>query len=254
MSTTQPHDEHSAHDVVERLAEKSIQWAEIRQEVAAALRSGHSDEAEFHMRDFITVNGDYAAGNHELGRRLGERLGWPVADRELIDMVAEHYHLPGAALELLDEEQSNWVRDVLGDFMPTQVVNRDSYVSHLGKVIKLLAMRGRVVLVGHAAQYFLPRRGGLRIRVVAPLDLRLERVMADEGVGADEARKIVAGHDRKHAQFVEHYFGQDVSDENGYDLVINTRLLGPAEVLDVAYAAAAARGLVSTSQRRVAGE
>ena len=254
MTRTQSHDEHSADDVVERLAEKSIQWTEIRQQLATALRSGHSNDAEFHMREFITVNGDYAAGNHELGRRLGERLGWPVADRELIDMVAEHYHLPGAALELLDEEQSNWVRDVLGDFMPTQVVNRDSYVSHLGKVIKLLAVRGQVVLVGHAAQYFLPRGAGLRIRVVAPLELRLERVMADEGVGGDQARKIVAGHDRKRAQFVEHYFGKDVTDENGYDLVINTRLLGAAEVMDVAYAAAAARGLVSAGERRVAAE
>ena len=254
MAGKEPHDEHSAEDVVQRLAEKSIEWNAIRRQVAAALRSGHSDEAEYHMRDFVTVNGDYSAGNHELGRRLGARLGWPVADRELIDMVAEHYQLPGTALELLDEEEGNWVRDVLGDFMPTQVINRDNYVNHLGKVIKLLAMHGRVVLVGHAAQYFLPRRRGLRIRVVAPLELRLERVMADAGVDEAAAGKIIADHDRKHARFVQHYFEQDVRDEAGYDLVVNTKLLGPEEVVDVAYAAAVARGLMSAQASRAMGE
>lgn len=254
MTTKRPHDERSADDVVLRLAEQRIEWSEIRQQVKAALASGHADDAAFHIREFITVNGDYAAGNHELGCRLGQRLGWPVADRELIDLVAEHYHLPGTALELLDEEQGNWVRDVLGDFMPTQVINRDSYVSHLGKVIKLLAMRGRIVLIGHAAQYFLPRNRGLRIRVVAPLEVRLERVMADERVEEDEGRKIAAEHDRKHSRFVEHYFEQDVRDESGYDLVINTKLLGPEEALEVAYTASVQRGLVRAEERPAVGE
>jgi cytidylate kinase len=172
-----------------------------------------------------------------------------MADHELVDLVAAELGTEGSALELLDEEQSNWIRDVLGDFMPGEIINRDSYVSHLGKVVKLLAMRGRIVLFGHGAPCFLPRDRGLRLRIVAPLEDRTRRLAQEERVGEDRARALITELERSHAAFVSHYFAQDVSSPDMYDLILNSGFLTVDGMVRVALEGAHQAGMDAHSQR-----
>ena len=62
--------------------------------------------------------------------------------RIIVDLIADTFELDGAMLHLLDEAKANWVRDVLGELMPHQIVNLDTYVHHLGKVMRLVGLHG----------------------------------------------------------------------------------------------------------------
>ena len=44
----------------------------------------------------ITITREYGAGGGEVARKLAERLGWELLDRELLHQAAEIEHVPDA--------------------------------------------------------------------------------------------------------------------------------------------------------------
>jgi len=62
----------------------------------------------------------------------------------------------------------------------------------------------------------------LKVRVVAPLALRVERVMALQGLSREQAHEFVTRHDAQRRALIEAVFNADLSDVSLYDLVLNT--------------------------------
>lgn len=228
----------AAENVIEELAERRLDWDRIKGRIDTALARSRPEELPDHgLGPFVTVSGQAGTDGRSLARGIGTALGWPALDGEIVDLVADVFHLDGAMLHLLDEAKANWVREVLGELMPHEVVNRDAYVHHLGKVLRLVALHGNVVLVGRGAQLFLPRRQGLAIRLVAPVDERVRRVSERDGIGVEEARRRVEDVDRRRSDFLRHYFDRDIDDPLLYDLVLNVDQLSEDDVVEVAVTA-----------------
>ncbi|MFZ5586481.1 MAG: cytidylate kinase family protein [Thermodesulfobacteriota bacterium] len=86
-----------------------------------------------------------------------------------------------------------------------------------------LASGGDVVLVGRGAQIALQGVPSvLKVRVVAPLALRVERVMALQGLSREQAHEFVTRHDAQRRALIEAVFNADLSDASLYDLMLNT--------------------------------
>jgi cytidylate kinase len=101
-----------------------------------------------------------------------------------------------------------------------------------------LAARGNVLLVGRAGSRFLrdvPQ--AFHIRLVAPMEIRLRRVIEHRWLRESPARQLIAKSDSKRQAFSASYFGADWSDPVEYHLTLNSGRLGPAAV-DVAACAA----------------
>jgi cytidylate kinase len=228
---------------VEKLADHRLSWDRIEHQIVAALdHDSVVDPPDHHMGPFLAISRESGAGGGTFARLLGDALGWAVLDQEIVDLMADTFDLDAAALHLLDEAGANWVREVLGDLMPHQVINRDAFVHHLGKVMRLVTMHGKVVLVGRGAQLFLPRSSGLAVRLVAPLDDRIRRVRARDGVDETAARRHITEVDGRRAEFLEHYFGCDPQDPTLYDLVLNRSTLTDDALVDIVLAACRQRG------------
>ena len=60
------------------------------------------------------------------------------------------------------------------------------------------------------------------MRVVAPLEVRLERVAELEDMPLTDARKQVLSDDRDRTEFIRAHFGVDPTDPHYYDLTVNT--------------------------------
>jgi cytidylate kinase len=231
-----------ANKIIERLAEHRLDWERVRHNISAALHHELPDDPpDHHMGPYVAVSRLSGTGGGDFAVRLGEALGWPVLDGEIVDLIADSFELDSAMLHLLDEAKFNWVRDVLGELMPHQIINLDTYVQHLGKVIRLVGMHGNVVLVGRGAQFFLPRDHGLAVRLVAPVEERIRRVSGRDVINAAEARKHIEDLDHRRAHFLEHYFGHSIDDPTLYDLVLNRSTLSDTELVET---------VVSLCQRR----
>lgn len=104
-------------------------------------------------------------------------------------------------------------------------------VAHLFKVIRALAARGKVIIVGRAG-VCLTRQlpGGFHLRLVSPLPTRVRRVMAALSISDKEARRAILQRDRARASLVKNYFLRDIDDPLLYDMVWNTETIAPKAI------------------------
>lgn len=72
----------------------------------------------------ICIGREFGSGGHEIGRKVAEKLGLELYDRDLIDRAAEKIvAMPKDVLEKADEKKRNpWLHEVWYD-VPNQELN-----------------------------------------------------------------------------------------------------------------------------------
>ena len=193
---------------------------------------------------YVTISREAESGGAEIARRLGERLGWSVLDRELVNELARRLELEARLLELMDETRVGWFSETLLNLFNSRLVLQDSYVSMLSRVIALAAFDGRVIIVGRGGNLVLPPNYGLRVRVVAPRALRLAALAEREGLDHKKAGALLDEIDASRADFVRRHFHVDADDPAAYDLVIDSARFGLGGSAELIYRALELRGLL----------
>jgi hypothetical protein len=210
-------------------AERKMRAWSLAQEVADWSTQSHRIDAPHgRLGDYITISREAGAGGSEIASAVGEKLGWGVLDRNLVDCVAERFHLSRPMLELVDETRSNWVFDIFGPWFDRKVVPHEKYVIRLVRIVTAAARRGGVVIVGRGGQFLLPPGEGLAVRIIASEKYRVRRIMEKYGLAESRARNYLATVDRGRREFVARFFRHDVNDPHLYDLVINVERFGLA--------------------------
>lgn len=160
--------------------------------------------------------------------RLGERLGWHVYDRELIEQIAGDMHLPAHLLHGVDEHPQSWLTEALGAFLspawrPTLKtwVSEDAFVHSVVKTIRRIGAQRRSVIVGRGSVFILPPESTLRVRLIAPVADRVANLCEQAGISKELAKRNIADTDRQQREFVQKHFHQDPAEPRHYDLVIN---------------------------------
>jgi cytidylate kinase len=170
----------------------------------------------------ITISRESGAGGAVISREVGHLLGWPVYDRELLERIAEQAGLRSELLETLDEKRSHWLVEILEALSGVSTMSGASYARHLAETILALASHGQCVIVGRGSTMIVPPRMSLRVRLVASLEDRTERICKRMGIEKVAAVEHVKSNDAHRAGFVKDYFHRNVGDPHDYDLVINT--------------------------------
>lgn len=192
--------------------------------------------------DVITLSREYGAGASELAGLLRQRLGWPILDEEITQMVAAELGLPNDFLEEWDEHSPGFLES-LGNALrlgsPDMLLD-PSYIGRPSAPDVVRATRGvlqkaadaaPVILVGHGAQVILQDRPRtLHLRLVAPLDDRCRRVLQRRAVTMPQAASIAQKVDRDRSHYVKELFGRDLHDPLLYTLQINTGAMAMSEV------------------------
>lgn len=185
-------------------------------------------EGERKLGPVLTFSREHGAGGGEIAEMVGSRLDWEVFDRCLLDRIAQRYHLSRPMLELVDETKSNWIHDVLGTWMDTNVIPHEKYLTHLRQIVLNAARCGPAIFVGRGVQFLLPRPSVVAIRIIAAEGFRAARVAQQRGIPERKARQVIREVDRGRAEFVARYFHRNINDPHLYDLVINVENHGPA--------------------------
>lgn len=204
--------------------------------VSAIVRLGPAEaSARPAGRRVLTLSRELGAGETQFATALGERLGMRVCDRELLEEEAVRLGVSEAEMEKIDEQPAG----IFQRFRPGGICQR--YVEAIEKIMRELAQRGDVILVGRGGNCFLrddPR--AFHVRLVAPTPVRLHRVMEYRWVRERVAQKLIAESDAQRRSFYEGYFGVDWANPLEYQMTVNTGRLGPA-ALDLAALAAERR-------------
>lgn len=171
---------------------------------------------------WIALSRETGSGGTEIAGIAGELLGWDVLDKQILDFMAQRYGMPRDILEIVDEKRANWVHNLLGTFIDPRLVSREKYVVHLERIVCLAALHGKVVFVGRSAHAHLPRDRGLVVRVIAPKEQRIVRVMERRKLSRREATAVIDETDAARREFCRQYFHYAIEEPLQYDLVLNT--------------------------------
>lgn len=183
----------------------------------------------------VAVSREYGSQGAAVANLVAGRLDRSLWDKELLHAVAEQSGAEEALLAAVDERTRSALRDLIEASILGDEYTESEFLRHLRRVVRLVARLGAVI-VGRGAQYLLDG-DALRVRVVAPLEIRVARVVESQGLDEKHATSKVQRIDQERARFVAHHFGRDVAAPADYDLVVNTGTLTIDRAADVIVAA-----------------
>ena len=164
----------------------------------------------------LAISREYGSGGREIGRRVAQRLNYEYVDKERLfldlDRVGKRW---GQAARELDE--------VCPTFWERHDWQYHGYLTQLESLILDYAAADRVVIIGRGAFLLLQEVPFcLKVRLVAPLEVRLERIMVQESLDRERAEELMARVDRDRACYLQANYGKAWDEDDSYDCVFNT--------------------------------
>jgi len=180
----------------------------------------------------ICLSHEMGAGGPEIGQLVGQRLGYRYIDQELISDAAHRYGLLEEKLSHLDESKPS--------FFERFDAETRRYITVIQTALYEFAEGDNVVLMGRGGQWLL--RGiphVLRIRIMAPFDLRVKRLgkklsgQMGEQTNPRTITDMVRRDDTEKAGRMRYLYEVDLRDPALYDVVVNTEKLSVEGAVDL---------------------
>ena len=182
----------------------------------------------------IAISRQFGSGAEAIAHKVSETLRYDYVDKELISTVAQEAHADEKTIMRFDERGRHPVLHLLMKYVigeqrvvpawPTYYYSNEfevlsvregkspvstaSYRRLVEDVIKKLWERGDVVIVGRGATSILfGRRDVLSVRIMAPLEYRLQRVMLEQGLEHRDSLRLIKRTDKQQARYIRQSYG-----------------------------------------------
>lgn len=182
----------------------------------------------------LLVSREYGSGGVEVARRVGQRMGWHVFDREIVEEISRIAHERQRLIESVDEHALSYWDRTWQEVLTASDAFNEKYLRYLRQVVMSLGYHGEVIIIGRGAQYMLPPACAVRLRLVAPLELRAARLAEREGISPAQAKARILSFDAERSAFVRKTFKSSAESPHNYDLLLNTAEIsfdGAAEIV-----------------------
>ena len=189
----------------------------------------------------ITINRECGSGGGEIARLLGEKLGFKVYGRTVLEAVAKRF---GTTLEEMDRikaQKTNWWSEfcsfyqqfgaagytpgAIADPTPKSVYYAEE------RLLRELAEKENCIIVGRAGfNIFHNDPNALHILIIAKRDARIARIARKQNLSAEEAAKVVDSVDKARDNFVQTVADTSRYDARNYNFVFDVTGMDPETV------------------------
>lgn len=193
---------------------------------------GHASEGPW-----ITISTQLGAGGAELAARLGERLGWQVFDKQILQEIAKSTSAREKVLNRLDEHAVGVFEDFATHLFVPGNLGHSAFVLEMMRVVWAIARQGQAIMLGRGANWLLDPRYGVRVRAIAPVEKRVLWLRSTQAMSAADATRRVEDDNADRARFMRQVYKHDIDDPLGYDLVVNLGTIGLEPAVELVAAA-----------------
>jgi cytidylate kinase len=166
----------------------------------------------------ITISRQKGSRGDIIAKMVAERLQYQYVDKTKISDAMANQGLPAPDFEKFDGK-----KPTIWQSMTDQ---KKKFTFLLRATVYDFARDGNAVILGRGGQALLKDiPGTLHVRIVAPLEIRRQRLMDQEDMDPKMAEQLLLQSDRDSSGFIRSFFDIDWRDENFYDLLVNTRAL-----------------------------
>ncbi len=191
---------------------------------------------------FVTLGRETGAGATTVGQLLvplldqafgAEGQNWVFLDKNLLAHALARVNLPERLAHHLPEDKVSEIKAIIGELLGLHPSLWD-LEQRVAEAILQLAHMGRVVIAGRAA-YLITKSlpGGFHVKLVAPLEVRTERIMKLLDCTEAAAEAHIRKTDLARRRYLRTRFGRDIDDAQLFDLVINTGRMAPDTVAQI---------------------
>jgi cytidylate kinase len=168
----------------------------------------------------ITISRELAALGDETAHELATMLEYLFVDKRSLEERMKSYGIAGRNLEKYDERKPSFWASLSQD--------RDDYLHYLKTAMLAEAAEGSCVFIGRGANaVFHSVPGALSVFLVAPLEIRIERVKSYFHCDERRARQIIDQSDHDRMGFHRYFFEMDWLEPSNYHLALSTGLMSP---------------------------
>lgn len=194
----------------------------------------------------LVVSREFMSGAEEICQGVAHELKYDYIDK---DRILADMQTAGEKWRRMEED--------LDESGPSLWERYDQeyrgFIALIESYIYQYAVNDNVVIMGRAGNLILAGiTHALRVRFIAPLEKRVEQVMAKELVAKDVARWLVEKADKARAAYVSANYGRPWDDMSQYDMVINTGTQTPDDAKREIVDALGERGRLLTNETRKA--
>lgn len=163
----------------------------------------------------VSIAREMGAFGDEIGKKVGEKLQGPILNKEFFEKRCLEIGADLKTLERYDEKKPGFFASFSSD--------QDLYLHMLKASLYNEAYKSSCVVLGRGGNFLLKSLPNcLRVRIIAPRELRIERIAEMQGCSEDKAAKMVNQSDKGRAGFCQYHFNLDWHDSNEYHAIINT--------------------------------
>jgi cytidylate kinase len=193
----------------------------------------------------LTIARKYGSGGREIGQAIAEQLNYDYIDRGRIlnDMRAEGKQWEDRA-KYFDENYPNLWERYDWSFRGFVALNQSYFLRY--------ALEDKVAIIGRGGNFLL--RGipfVLGVRIVAPIEKRIEKVMQKEGVNSENAKWLIEKADSEMANAIYLIYGRDWDNPAEYEMVFNTGIQSRDEIIATTKNALFEKEKLSTEKAKI---
>jgi cytidylate kinase len=168
----------------------------------------------------ITISRELAALGDETAHELAKLLNYRFVDKQVLETRMKSYGIVGRKFEKYDERKPSFWASLSQD--------RDDYLHYLKTAIFTEAEQGSCVFIGRGTNMvFKNVPGVISVFLVAPFEIRAERVKSYFHCDDKRARQIIEQSDHDRIGFHRYFFDIEWKDPGNYHLALNTGHLHP---------------------------
>lgn len=149
-------------------------------------------------------------------------VSWGYFNRMLLEKVLEDSKLPKVVSEYLSEGKYSYFNDAVSELLGIRPSEWTILHKTTNTVLQLGRM-GKVIIVGRASVLITSRlSNAFHIRLIAPLENRIEHTMKKRQVNRVEAQKLIENETEARKKYVRAHFHREIDDPSLYNLILNT--------------------------------
>jgi cytidylate kinase len=164
----------------------------------------------------VAISREMGSGGYEIGAALAKALNFEYVDRQILLQAVHAHGVPEARLvDVVERRLSLWERFD---------EEKRRYLTFLEAAYYTFAEKGNLVTASRSGPFFVRDVShALKVRIMAPVEVRVRRVMAQDKLDQKAAASKVRSYDRELSGRIDYLFGLDWTRPENYDLVINTK-------------------------------
>lgn len=175
----------------------------------------------------------------------GENEPWRVISKEILEQAAKELGLTPEKIEFVFKFEKRSAVDEIIEALSSKYYKSERKIKNtIREVIRSIGEQGRVIIVGRAGSAILQNiPDSLHVKLIAPLDFRIDGVSRRHEISHSEARKLTEEMDKKRAQLRSEFAGKRIHSVD-YDLIFNCEKFKSENIVELITKAAEIRGLV----------